>query len=311
MKLADHLGDLLCDYAVDDDALFVLDGDLADSDGAYRFAARFPDRFLMAGIAEQNLVGVAAGLASTGSKPWAFSFAAFLAYRAYDQIRIGLAQSHQAVVLAGSHAGGLPGRNGKSHAAPNDLALMLTLPHLHVFAPADRLDLEWVTDTLVREPHGAYVRLFRADADALSALPGAARGAAGPVRVIAAPAPCTIVSTGLATHWCAALVQALAAEGRQVGLIHLPRLKPLPDLSPWLAGVRSIVVIEDHVTFGGLGSLLQAQAYGPAVHLWGWPVEFAGASGADDDLRRAHALDHDSLMSRLRDLMDDEDEAPC
>lgn len=307
MKLADHLADLLCDHAHDDEALFVLDGDLADSDGAHRFATRFPERFLMAGIAEQNLIGVASGLASTGSKPWAFSFSAFLVYRGYDQIRISLAQSLQPVVLAGSHAGGLPGRNGKSHASPNDLALLLTLPHLAVFAPADRADLEWITRTLVEKPRSAYLRLYRIDADSFPPLDGTA----GPVRVVAEPRSCTIVSTGLATHWCAALVRALAKQGLDVGLIHVPTLKPLPDLSALLRDVCTIVSIEDHVTLGGLGSLLQDRFSERRIHKLGWPVEFAGASGSDDDLRRAHSLDDESLVRILRMIVEYGDKQAC
>lgn len=307
MKLADHLADLLCNYARSDENLFVLDGDLADSDGAHRFAARFPERFLMAGIAEQNLIGVAAGLASTGSKPWAFSFAAFLAYRAYDQIRIGLAQSRQPVVLAGSHAGGLAGRNGKSHAAPNDLALMLTLPHLEVFAPVDRADLEWIAHELVTAPRAAYVRMYRADADAFPVLDGVA----GPVRVVAAPRACTLVTTGLATHWSAALVAELAASGHDIGLVHVPHLKPLPDLSKHLQGVRTIVSVEDHVTLGGLGSLLQDAFPQRRIHKLGWPVAFAGASGSDDDLRHAYSLDGESLARTLRTIIECEQQPAC
>ena len=295
MKLADHLARYLCERAERDDSLFVLDGDLADSDGAHHFAERFPERFLMTGIAEQNLVGVAAGLASAGQKPWAFSFAAFLVYRAYDQIRIGLAQSLQPVVLVGSHAGGLAARNGKSHATLNDIALMATLPHIEVYAPADREDVAWLAAMLADRPRAAYLRLPRADVDALPAL----GGAAGPVRVLADPAPMTIVSTGLATHWAAALVRRLAAGGQPVGLVHVPQLKPLPDLAALLDGVETIVTLEDHVTLGGLGSLLQDYFPDRSVRKLGWPVSFPGASGSDDELRRAHRLDTESLVEAL------------
>jgi transketolase len=296
VKLADHLARQLCKQAEQDDLLFVLDGDLADSDGAHLFAAQFPDRFLMAGIAEQNLVGVAAGLASAGQKPWVFSFAAFLVYRAYDQIRIGLAQSLQPVVLVGSHAGALAARNGKSHATLNDIALMTTLPHVEVYAPADPQDVAWLTASLGNSPRAAYLRLPRADVDALPAL----GGAAGPVRVLAEPAPTTIVSTGLATHWAAALARRLAAEERPIGLLHVPQLKPLPDLGDLLEGVETIVSIEDHVTLGGLGSLLQDRFPDRPIRKLGWPVSFAGASGSDDELRRAYRLDTESLLTALR-----------
>lgn len=303
MKLADHLALELCKHAERDAALFVLDGDLADSNGAHRFAARFPDRFLMAGIAEQNLIGVASGMAAVGQKPWTFSFAAFLLYRAYDQIRIGLAQSRQPVVLVGSHAGALAARNGKSHATLNDIALMTTLPHVEVFAPADKADVVWVTEALCAQPRAAYVRLPRADVDALPTL----GGPAGSVRVLAAPERTTIVSTGLATHWAAELRRQLEQSGQAVGLVHVPQLRPLPDLTALLADVETIVTIEDHVTLGGLGSLLQDRFPARRIDKRGWPVDFAGASGSDDDLRRAHGLDVEQLARSLgaADLKED------
>lgn len=295
MKLAEHLALHLCEHAKQDDALFVLDGDLADSNGADAFAAGFPERFLMAGIAEQNLVSVAAGLANVGQKPWAFSFAAFLVYRAYDQIRMGLAQSLQPVVLVGSHAGALASRNGKSHATLNDIALMSTLPHVEVHAPADRKDVAWLVDRLVEQPKPAYIRLPRADVDALPGLDGAA----GAVRVLAPPASTTIVSTGLATHWASALVRRMVADGQRVGLLHVPQLKPLPDLTALLEDVQTVVTLEDHVTLGGLGSLLQDRFPHRHIHKLGWPVSFPGASGSDEELRRAHGLDLDGLTQTL------------
>lgn len=128
-----------------DDRIFVIDGDLADSDGAICFANKRSDRFIMAGIAEQNMVSLAAGLAETGNRPRLFSFASFLCFRGYDQTRICLSQAGQPVALVGSHAGGLGGRNGKSHTALNDLSLMLTLPRLQVWAPADEAEVAYLS----------------------------------------------------------------------------------------------------------------------------------------------------------------------
>jgi transketolase len=302
MKLAEYLADQLCSLAETDEALFVLDGDLADSDGADRFA----NRFLMAGIAEQNLVSVAAGLASTGRKPWAFSFAAFLACRAYDQIRICLAQSKQPVVLVGSHAGGLSARNGKSHAVLNDIAMMTSLPHIEVYAPADSKDVDWLTRLLVASPRAAYVRLPRADIDSMPKL----SGDAGPIRIIAPPATRTLISTGLATHWAAALALKLTALGQPIGLIHLPCLKPFPDLTEALQDVDVIITLEDHVTHGGLGSLVQDCFPSRPVTKLGWPVEFAGASGSDDDILRAFSLNSEALEAMLI-LAQEKEETAC
>jgi transketolase C-terminal domain/subunit len=96
-----------------------------------------------------------------------------------------------------------------------------------------------------------------------------------------------------------ALVRALAAQGERVGLIHLAQLKPLPDLERMLKDVRTIITLEDHVVLGGLGSLLQDRFPGRHILKLGWPVNFAGASGSDDDIRRAHALDLSSLTDAL------------
>lgn len=298
MKLAEHLASLLCDEGDRDATIFVLDGDLADSDGADRFARRHPERFLMTGIAEQNMVGVAAGMASTGLKPWTFSFAAFLVYRAYDQIRVGVAQSRQPVVLVGSHAGALAARNGKSHATLNDIALMSTLPGVEVFAPADVADLAWLVPRLVEAPRPAYVRMPRADIDALAPL----GGQADEVRVLASPRPTTLVTTGLATHWGSRVVSDLAAQGVRIGHLHLPRVAPLPDLTAWLDGVDHVVTLEDHTVLGGLGSLVQDRHPDLRVHKLGWPVAFAGASGGDDDLREAWGLDAASLSATVSSI---------
>lgn len=295
MKLAEHFARQLCNFANTDDSVFVLDGDLADSDGAHYFADQFPERFLMAGIAEQNMLGVAAGLASVGQKPWVFSFAAFLVYRAYDQIRISMAQSLQPVTLVGSHAGALAARNGKSHATLNDIAVMSTLPNIEIYAPADEADAVWFSASLTRDPRPAYLRLPRADIDVMPVL----GGTVGPVRVIEEPARKTIVSTGLATHWAKALVHQLAKRGHRFGLIHVPQLIPLPDLTNLLSSVETIISLEDHVTLGGLGSILQDRFPSRFIHKLGWPVSFAGASGEDEELRRAHCLDLDSLTRLL------------
>src|SRR5690349_18346972 len=123
-RLGDHCGRYLAVMAEIDQTICVLDGDLADSDGAHWFAERHPSRFFMAGIAEQAMVSMAAGMASCGLRPFVFSFAAFLCYRGYDQVRMGLSQARQPVTLIASHSGGATGRNGPSHAALNDLALM-------------------------------------------------------------------------------------------------------------------------------------------------------------------------------------------
>jgi transketolase len=288
MKLADHLGLRLAELARTDPRIFVLDGDLADSNGAMHFAQAHPQRFLMAGIAEQGMVSMAAGLATTGVRPFVFSFAAFLCFRAYDQIRVGLSQAQQPVTLVGSHAGGLSGRNGKTHAAPNDLALMLTLPSLSVFAPADHLDVEMALRSCMASQAGPhYIRLPRTPVAAADArLPAAA----GDLRWLRPAQRVTLVSSGLATHWARAAADLLARDGYPVGLLHCPRLKPFPQLGPSLGPAEHLVLVEDHVGLGGLTSLVMREASGHSITTIAWPDEFSGMSGSDEDVLERHGL---------------------
>lgn len=297
-KLADEVGLALAGAACRDPRVFVLDGDLADSDGAHHFARQHPQRFLMAGIAEQGMVSTAAGMAEAGARPWVFSFAAFLCCRAFDQIRIGLSQTRLPVALVGSHAGGLSGRNGKTHAAPNDIALMLSLPEIAVWAPADALDVQLaVADTLASNAP-AYVRTPRARFEVGDTLPGNA----APLRWLAPPAATTVISTGLGSRWALDASRRLAQEGVSVGVLHLPRVRPLPPLEQALAGVERVVVLEDHSRFGGLASLLAMHWPGRALHALGWPPDYPGASGDDDALRALHGLDADTLVRTLRGI---------
>lgn len=294
IKLADHCGRVLAQRMDDAPRVHVLDGDLADSDGAIHVATRHPARFLMAGIAEQNMVSVAAGMAEAGLAPWVFSFAAFLCYRAYDQIRTCVSQAMQPVTLVGSHAGGLAGRNGKTHAAPNDLALMLSLPHMHVWAPGDAADVELAVAALLASPVASYVRCPRT----LIPSPGLP-GAAAPLRWLLPRQRTVLVSTGLASHWALAAARLLAARGLEVGVLHCARLRPLPALADELHGVRAVFAVDDHVAHGGLGSLLHA--LGVAARVVGWPADYAGKSGADDDLLEAYGLSPAQLARAVKE----------
>jgi transketolase len=294
-RLGDHCGRLLARLGDAEPRLWVLDGDLADSDGAIHFAERHPARFLMAGIAEQNMVSVAAGMAHSELHPWVFSFAAFLCYRAYDQIRVCLSQARQPVVLVGSHSGGQSGRNGKTHSALNDLALMLSLPNLQVWSPGDLGDVELAVQTLVAQPAPAYLRLPRRPLQTGEALPGAAT----PLRWLRDRRSIAIVSTGIASHWALAAADRLATLGLEVGVLHCLRLAPLPALGQQLVGVEQVFVVEDHYSFGGLATLVQQLGLAARITAFGWPSDWSGQSGGDEDLLRRHGLSGASLAESI------------
>ncbi|HEX3559467.1 MAG TPA: transketolase C-terminal domain-containing protein [Pyrinomonadaceae bacterium] len=285
-RLADHCGQYLSELACEDQRIYVLDGDLADSDGAIHFATKHPDRFVMAGIAEQCMVSVAAGMASCGLRPWVFSFGAFLCYRAYDQIRVCLSQSHQPVTLVGSHTGGLSARNGKTHAALNDIALMASLPGMNVWAPGDENDLKLAVRRILAGDKPAYLRLPRRPLDPLP-------GEAASCRWLTEPQPIALCGTGLGTHLALAAAQEyLPLYGLHVGVLHCPQVSPLPqlELAAALEQCEMIFVIEDHYRFGGLASLLQSLDPSAKIISLGWPNDWSGRSGNDEELLEMYGL---------------------
>ncbi|WDE09271.1 transketolase [Thalassomonas viridans] len=294
-KLADQIGIVLAEMAEQEPDIFVLDGDLADSDGAIHFAQRHPEQFLMAGIAEQSMLSVAAGMASAGRRPFVFSFAAFLCFRAYDQVRVCLSQSEQPVVMVGSHAGGLSGRNGKTHTAINDMALMLSLPKVQVWAPADHLDIAYMLPELMQSEQAAYVRAPRCPVGAGQNLPGEA----GRFRWLRPKQAVTLVSCGVASQWSYQVACRLQRQGIDLGLLHCLHVNDVDGLRCQLDGAEQIFVIEDHNEFGGLASLVRQLDLPARVKGIGWPMDFSGKSGDDHEIRQAYGLSDSQLAAWL------------
>lgn len=285
LRLADHCGQYLSELATQDSRICALDGDLADSDGAIHFAELHPDRFIMAGIAEQSMVSVAAGMASCGWRPWVFSFGAFLCYRAYDQIRVCLSQSRQPVTLVGSHTGGCSARNGKTHASLNDIALLASLPNIHLWSPAGPEDLKFAMRNILSGDNPAYLRLPRRPLEQEPpGTPSLYKWSGKPTRV-------AILSTGLGTHLALAAQAQLAERGLEVGVLHCLLLSPLPEgLLEELEHVEVLFVIEDHYRFGGLASIIQHAGFQGKVISRGWSTDWPAQSGSDEKLLEMHGL---------------------
>src|SRR5215218_808323 len=154
-------GQTLVELAADYPELVVLDGDLANSTRADIFAAAVPDRFFEMGIAEQNMVGVAAGMATLGFVPWLSTFAAFMANRATDQVRIVVAQPHLNVKMSGGYTGILTGKTGKTHQSVEDIAIFRAMPGVVTLAPADGVELRSAMRAMMETPGPMYLRVTR------------------------------------------------------------------------------------------------------------------------------------------------------
>lgn len=255
-------GETLAELAATDPRVVVLDGDLATSTRADIVAEQAPEAFVQVGIAEQNLVGMAVGMATSGYVPWLSSFGVFLTHRAVDQVRMLVSQTRLPVRVVASYAGLLNGRTGKTHQDVEDLAIMRAMPHMTVLAPADEHEAEamirWAAD--VDGP--VYLRLAR---DRVPPVFGAGHvfepGRTHVVREApdgpSGAADVTLVSTGTQTTRVLAAADVLAVRGIAARVLHVPTIKPL-DETGFLALLDEslVVTVEEHSVLGGLGGLV-------------------------------------------------------
>jgi transketolase len=300
-------GETLAAMAHERDDILVLDGDLANSTRADIVAERAPHAFIEAGIAEQNLFGVAAGLATMGFTPYISTFACFAVARALDQIRVTIAQPHLGVKIVGGYSGILTGSTGKTHQMVDDLAIMRAMPGITVLAPGDDSEAEAMLRHAADLPGPVYIRLARDPVRRMfdePVWPGAAprtlRTGDGRVR---------LVSTGTQSSRTLEAAEVLAAGGLDVSVIHVPVLKPLDGhaLLAALERAELVVSVEEHTVIGGLGGtvaeLLAERGGGPPLRPIGLPDVF-GESGPNDALLEHYGLSPARIAERVRTWVD-------
>lgn len=249
-------GETMVDLARSDERVVVLDADLATSTQAVKVADEVPESFIMAGIAEANMVGMAAGLATVGYRPWLSTFGVFLTSRSLDQIRVSVSQTKLPVRLAASYAGVLNGSSGKTHQDLADLAVMRAMPNMTVLAPADEVEAQAMIIWAAQHDGPVYLRLAR---DPVEPVFGADYVfEPGAPRIVAEGTDVCLVSTGVQTSRVAAARELLAQRGISARLVHVPSLKPLDEdaLVGLLEPFGHVVTVEEHSTIGGLGGLV-------------------------------------------------------
>ncbi|WP_248924345.1 transketolase family protein [Paenibacillus hamazuiensis] len=252
-SMRDMLGDVILELAKTDPKVYVLDGDLANSTKINTVAENLPHKFLQMGIAEQNMIGVAAGLATIGLQPWVSTFAAFLTKRCLDQVSVVVAQPKLDVKLLGAYAGVLNGCAGKTHQAVEDIAIMRSLPNMVVLAPADTYEVGQMIEFANEYKGPVYIRLTR-DPVAPVFTDGY-RFRLGEAAKVKEGKDITIISTGSQTGRSLQAARDLEAEGISAAVLHMPSIKPL-DVEAIVRAARetgAIVTAEDHSVLGGLG----------------------------------------------------------
>lgn len=249
----DSFGDTMIELCERDPRVVLVDGDLANSTKSDKLAVARPDRFFMMGIAEQNLVGVAAGMATVGLKPWVASFAAFIATRDLDQVRVVVAQPKLNVKLAAHYSGILTGFTGKTHQVVNDIAIMRSFPNMVVVAPCDAVETRAAMLALNEYEGPAYLRLTRDPAPVV--MPEGYAFKLGRALELRRGTDIAIVTTGAQTLRVLEAADILAADRVSAAVLHVPTIKPLDEeaIVAVAKRVRCILTCEEHSIFGGLG----------------------------------------------------------
>ncbi len=272
--------------------LVVLDGDLANSTKADLFAAAHPGHFFEMGIAEQNMLGVAAGLATTGYVPWISTFAAFVAKRALDQIRVVIAQPSLNVKMCGAYSGILTSKTGKTHQSVEDLAVFRAMPHVVTIAPADAIELQAAMTAMMEDDRPTYLRVTRDATPVIFA--DDYRFEFGKARLLRKGTDVGLISTGVQTVRALEAANMLATEGVSVAVLHVPTLKPLDvdAICEVAAMTGAIVTAEDHSIIGGLGSAVAetlSEHLPTRMRRVGWQDTY-GESGPNDALLEKYGL---------------------
>jgi transketolase len=252
----DAFGRALQEIGSSNDRIVVVDGDVANSTRAEWFGKDNPERFFNVGIAESNLIGVAAGLAACGKIPVAASFAAFLLCNAYDQIRMSIAFPKMNVKLVGSHAGISIGEDGPSQMGIEDVSLACSLPGMTVIVPADEHATRKATQQMIAHDGPTYLRCGRTDVPLI--YDENVDFQIGKAITVRDGSDVTIIANGLMVSAALDAAEELSAEGISARVVDMHTVKPIDQQAIAAAATetKGIVVAEEHLHNGGLGSVV-------------------------------------------------------
>jgi transketolase len=298
----DAYGDTLLALGKKRPDIVALDADLSGSTKTSKFAKEFPERFFNIGIAEQDMVGTAAGLSLTGKVPFASTFAVFETGRAWDQIRLTVCYSNTNVKLVATHGGITVGEDGASHQALEDVALMRALPNMTVIVPSDAAETESVINAVADHKGPVYVRLGRAKVPYV--MPDDYKFTLGKAYVFHMGKDANIVASGIMVDAAKKAAEILSLEGIDTGVINMATIKPL-DEETLLAAAKSskvIVTAEEHSIIGGLGGAVcefVSEHCPVPVKRIGTQDTF-GCSGTPDELLKLHGLTAENIVETIK-----------
>lgn len=305
-ELREVYGELLFELAKRDERIVVLNADLARSDGTLKFKELFPDRFIDVGVAEANMVGIAAGLANVGLIPITHTFTPFATRRCFDQIAISVAYADLPVKMMGTDPGVTAELNGGTHMSFEDAGIMRNLPNVVVVEPADAAQLKALFEQIVYHPGPVYVRLYRRRKEKF--FEDGMDFKLGEIATLKDGTDVTIVCSGLMVGQAMMATQTLEARGISVRLLNMHTLKPVDveTLVRAAKGTGRIVVAENHSILNGWGSAVAevvSEHYPVPIKRIGVRDHF-GEVGLTDFLLKKYKMTAEDIVEAATSLLE-------
>lgn len=301
----DAYGEALAELGAENDKIVALDADLSGSTKTGVFAKKFPTRFFNMGIAEANMVGTAAGLASVGKIPFLSTFAIFAAGRAWEQIRQSVAYPKANVKIVATHGGVTVGEDGGSHQSVEDIAIMRAIPNMTVIVPADGEETKGAIRAAAAHKGPVYVRLGRNKV--ASVFPAGHKFEIGKGCEVVQGTDVTLMTTGLMTAQAVIAAERLKAEGISARVVHIGTIKPLDKELVLKAAQETgaIITAEEHSVIGGLGGAVAeflSEEYPTLMKRVGIHDRF-GTSGKSEELLKYFGLNAETLVEEAREIV--------
>ena len=302
----ESFGMALCELAKEHDDIVVLDADLAAATKTGIFKKAYPDRHIDCGIAESNMMGVAAGLSLTGKIPFVSSFAMFAAGRAFEQVRNSIGYPHLNVKIGATHAGITVGEDGASHQCNEDIALMRSIPGMVVMCPADDIEAKAAVRAALEYEGPVYIRFGRAAVPVINDKPDY-KFEIGKGSIVREGKDVTIVATGIMVDSAMGAAEKLAADGIDAEVINICTIKPI-DRDIIIKSAQKtgkVVTCEEHSVIGGLGSAVcevLSEECPVKVKRIGMQDVF-GESGSAGDLVKKYGFDAEGVYKSVKEFI--------
>ena len=305
-SLRDAYGETLVELGRENPNIVVLDADLSGSTKTLKFAKVFPERFFNMGVAETNMMNVAAGLAISGKIPFVSTFAIFGTGRAWEAVRQSICYPNLNVKIVCTHGGITVGEDGASHQALEDVANMRNIPNMRVIVPADDVETRKVIREIAKTPGPFYVRLSR------EAFPRIFdeeyEFKIGKGVVLREGKDIAIVSNGVMTHFALKAYDILKEEGIEATVVHMPTVKPIDEelLVEVARTCKGVVTAEEHSIIGGLGSAVcevLSEKCPVFVERLGTPDTF-GLSGKAWELMNFFGLNEEGIVKKVKSVLE-------